>query len=262
VIRRSSLKFLAVLPALWCALANAAQPDASGQARATTVFSAASLTDAVNAMARDYEKKSGRTLRISFASSSTLARQIENGAAADIFLSADEEWMRYLADRKLVVKESWSRPIGNRLVLIAPANQPVSVRLEKGVDLAVLLGNGRLATGDPAHVPVGRYARQALEFLGAWRAIEPRLARAENVRAALALVERGEAPLGIVYATDARVASKVKVIGKFPEESHAPIRYSFAILAEHDTTGVRAAFAFLTSPAALDIFRNQGFVVP
>lgn len=263
MIGKSPLTFLAVLPALWCALATAAQPDASATpARETVVFAAASLTDAVNAIARAYEKRSGRTLKISFASSSTLARQIENGAAADTFLSADEEWMRYLAERKLVVEDSWSRPIGNRLVLIAPADQPVSVRLEKGVDLARFLGDGRLATGDPAHVPVGRYAQQALGYLGAWQALEPRLARAENVRAALALVERGEAPLGIVYATDARVASKVKVVGEFPEESHAPIRYSFAILAGHDTTEVRETFVFLTSPPALDIFRHQGFVVP
>jgi molybdate transport system substrate-binding protein len=226
------------------------------------LFAAASLTDAVGEIARSYERKSGRTLKISFASSSTLARQVENGAAADIFLSADEEWMRYLDDRKLVVKDSWSRPIGNRLVLIAPADSTATVRLDKGVDLAALLGNGRLATGDPAHVPVGRYARQALESLGAWQAIEPKLARAENVRAALALVERGEAPFGIVYATDVRAAKKVKVVGEFPQTSHAPIRYSFAILAGRDSTEVREAFASLTSAAALEVFRAQGFVVP
>jgi molybdate transport system substrate-binding protein len=254
---------VAVLPTLWCAWGNAAEPVAAGAAaRATVLFAAASLTDAVNTIAEGYEEKSGRTLKISFASSSTLARQIENGAAADIFLSADEEWMRYLADRKLVAENSWSRPIGNRLVLIAPADSSASVRLEEGVDLARLLGNGRLATGDPAHVPVGRYAQQALEHLGVWQAIGPKLARAENVRAALALVERGEAPLGIVYATDARAATKVKVVGEFPAASHAPVRYSFAILAGHDTPEVRETFAFLASPAALEVFRDQGFVVP
>jgi molybdate transport system substrate-binding protein len=170
--------------------------------------------------------------------------------------------MTYLDERKLVVKDSWSRPIGNQLVLIAPADRSVAVEVKRRVDLAALLGDGRLATGDPAHVPVGRYAQQALEYLDAWTAIGPRLARAENVRAALALVERGEAPLGIVYATDARAAKGVKVVAKFPEESHAPIRYSFAILAGHDDPAVRDAFAALTSPAALDVFRTQGFVVP
>ena len=265
-VKRSLLIRLAAqlfaVPVLCCAGVGAAQPAASAPPRETVVFATASLTDAVNAMARTYQDDPWRTLKISFASSSTLARQIENGAAADIFLSADEEWMRYLAERKLVVEHSWVRPIGNRLVLIAPADSTVSVQLEKGVDLASFLGEGRLATGDPAHVPVGRYAQQALEYLGAWKKIEPKLARAENVRAALALVDRGEAPLGIVYATDARVAGKVKVVGEFPAESHAPIRYSFAILTGHDTPEAREALAFLTSPAALDVFRAQGFVVP
>jgi molybdate transport system substrate-binding protein len=252
-----------VLPAWWCASAPAAEPATSAApAREIVLFAAASLTEAVGEIARGYEQKSGRTLKISFASSSTLARQVENGAAADIFLSADEAWMRYLDDRKLVVKDSWSRPIGNRLVLIAPADSTATVPLEKGVDLAALLGNGRLATGDPAHVPVGRYAQQALGHLGAWQAIESKLARAENVRAALALVERGEAPLGIVYATDARAARKVKVLGEFPQTSHAPILYSFAILAGHDSPEVREAFASLTSAAALEVFRAHGFVVP
>lgn len=260
---RLTVRLLALLPAWWCASASAAEPATpAAPPHEIVVFAAASLTDAVGEIARMHEEESGRTLKISFASSSTLARQVQNGAAADIFLSADEEWMTYLDERKLVLKDSWSRPIGNQLVLIAPADRPVTVELRKGVDLAALLGDGRLATGDPAHVPVGRYAQQALDFLGAWTKIEPRLARAENVRAALALVERGEAPLGIVYATDARVAKSVKVVAKFPGESHAAIRYSFAILAGHDTPEVREAFAFLTSPAALDVFRAQGFVVP
>ena len=252
------MRLLLLLPALWCVSAGAADPAA----RQIVIFAAASLSDSVSEIAKLYEGQSGRQLRISFASSSTLARQIENGAAADIFLSADEEWMSYLDQRQLVVQASWSRPIGNRLVLIAPADRAGAVQLEKGVDLAAPLGAGRLATGDPAHVPVGRYAQQALEYLGAWQAVEPRLARAENVRAALALVERGEAPLGIVYATDARVAKSVKVVAEFPQESHAPIRYAFAILAGHDNAQVREAFVFLTSSAALDVFRKQGFVVP
>jgi molybdate transport system substrate-binding protein len=258
------LRVLTLVPALWCsAAASAAEPaQPAAPEGEIVVFAAASLTDAVGEIARAYEAKSGRSLKISFASSSTLARQVENGAAADIFLSADEEWMTYLDERKLVVKDSWSRPIGNHLVLISPADQSVTVELKKGVDLAALLGDGRLATGDPAHVPVGRYAQHALEYLGAWKAVEPRLARAENVRAALALVERGEAPLGIVYATDARVAKSVKVVAQFPQESHAEIRYSFAILAGHDNADVRDASTFLTSPAALEVFRKQGFIVP
>jgi molybdate transport system substrate-binding protein len=256
-----SLRLVTVLLA-WCTCASAAGAVVSTAPREIVVFAAASLTDAVGEIARAYEKQSRRTLKISFASSSTLARQVENGAAADIFLSADEEWMRYLDDRELVVRDSWSRPIKNRLVLIAPVESTAVAKLEKGVDIAGLVGNRRLATGDPAHVPVGRYAQQALRYLGAWQAVEPKLARAENVRAALALVERGEAPLGIVYATDARAATKVKVVGEFPEASHEPIRYSFAILTGRDTPEVREAFTFLTSAAALDVFRARGFVVP
>jgi molybdate transport system substrate-binding protein len=251
---------LLLVQTLCCASASAA--ESAGAHTEIVVFAAASLTEAVGEIARAYEETSGQRFKISFASSSTLARQIENGAAADIFLSADEEWMKYLDERKLVVASSRSRPIGNQLVLVAPADSSVSVRLVRGVDLLAALAGERLATGDPAHVPAGRYAQQALEYLGAWKAVEPRLARAENVRAALALVERGEAPLGIVYATDAHVAKAVRVVAEFPAESHEPIRYSFAILAGHDEAEVREAFAFLTAPAALDVFREQGFVLP
>lgn len=260
MFRPRRLLTVLLLQALWCLPANATEPAAAP--REIVLFAAASLTDAVGEIAQAYQNRPRRPLKISFASSSTLARQIENGAAADIFLSADEKWMAYLAERKLVVADSWSRPIGNRLVLVAPGDRAVSVRLVKGVDLLTPLGDGRLATGDPAHVPAGRYAQQALEYLGAWPAVERRLARAENVRAALALVERGEAPLGIVYATDARVAKSARVVAEFPAESHEPIRYSFAILTGHDDPEVREAFAFLTSSAALELFRKQGFVVP
>jgi molybdate transport system substrate-binding protein len=197
---------------------------------------------------------------LSFASSSTLARQIENGAAADIFLSADEEWMAYLDERHLVAAGTWVRPVGNRLVMVAPADRSRSVELERGFDLLAILGDGRLSTGDPAHVPAGRYGRQALEFFGVWNVAEPRLARAENVRAALALVERGEAPLGIVYLTDARASKAVRVVAEFPEASHEPIRYSFAILSGRDRADVRELLAHLTSPAGLAVFRAHGFV--
>jgi len=227
-----------------------------------TVFAAASLTDAVTELAASYERDTGHAARLSFASSSTLARQIENGAAADLFLSADEEWMAYLDARKLVAAGSWTRPVGNRLVLIAPADRAAPIELRRGFDLPALLGDGRLSTGDPAHVPAGRYARQALEHFGVWAAAEPRLARAENVRAALTLVERGEAPLGIVYATDVRASKSVRVLAEFPPESHEPIRYSFAALAGRDRGEVRDFLAFLSSPAGLEVFRRYGFETP
>lgn len=227
-----------------------------------TVFAAASLTDAVTELAARYEHDTGRAVRLSFASSSTLARQIENGAAADVFLSADEEWMAYLDARNLVATGTWTRPIGNRLVMIAPAERATPVELRKGFDLQALLGDGRLSTGDPAHVPVGRYARQALEYFDVWAVAEPRLARAENVRAALALVERGEVPLGIVYATDAHASKSVRIVAEFPAGSHEPIRYSFAIMAGRDRGEVRELLASLGSPAGLEVFRGFGFETP
>lgn len=252
--------------------ARADQPDAGPQPQ--TVFAAASLTEVVKELARDYEKRSGRRVRLSFASSSMLARQIENGAAVTVFISADEEWMRYLDDQRRVVRESWVRPIGNRLVLVAPvaatagssATTPVqdagvAPLMTREFDLVAALGTGgRLAVGDPAHVPAGRYARQALEHLGLWQAVAPRLARAENVRAALALVERGEAPLGIVYASDVRAARGVRTIARFADSSHEPIRYSFALIAGKAGTDARALLAHLTNARALERYRAFGFV--
>jgi molybdate transport system substrate-binding protein len=246
----------------WLTLALGSASAVPETPTAITVFAAASLSDVVTELVARYEHDSRRAVRASFASSSTLARQIENGAAADLFLSADEEWMAYLDERRLLVVGTWIRPISNRLVMIAPADRARPVELKAGFDLPALLGSGRLATGDPAHVPAGRYAQQALDHFGVWDVAVPRLAPAESVRAALALVERGEAPLGIVYATDARASEAVQVVAVFPAESHAPIRYSFAILAGHDRPDVRGLLAFLTSPAGLAIFRAHGFETP
>ncbi len=221
------------------------------------VYAAASLTDALQAAA----KAAGTPARFSFAASSTLARQIENGAPADIFASADEEWADYLAARSLLVGDSRASFLSNRLVLIVPADRPRTVDLHRGMDFGTLLGNERLATGDPAHVPVGRYAQQAFEWLGIWPAIEPRLARADSVRAAMALVERGEAPFGVVYATDAAVSPRVEVAATFPGESHPQITYPFALVAGHDKPAARAFLAAMRGSAATAVFRKFGFAV-
>src|SRR5688572_5702340 len=256
---------------------RAGQPNTPAVPEPQTVFAAASLTDVVTALAREYERASGQRVRLSFASSSTLARQIENGAPAHIFISADEEWMRYLDEQRRVLRDSWVRPVGNRLVLVAaaapaPMNRepdgsgattpPDSVPLLTGeFGLARALGaQGRLAIGDPAHVPAGRYARQALEHMGWWPVVAPRLARAENVRAALALVERGEAPLGIVYASDVRGAKGVRAIGRFADSGHDRIRYSFALIAGKGSTVARPLLDHLTSARALERYRAFGFV--
>jgi len=230
--------------------------------QAITVFAAASLADAVTELAARYERDTESPVRLSFASSSTLARQIENGAGADVFLSADEEWMAYLDERRLVAAGTWVRPIGNRLVMVAPTDRARAVELSKGFNLLAILGDGRLSTGDPAHVPAGRYAQQALRYFGVWETVERRLARAENVRAALALVERGEAPLGIVYATDARASKSVRVVAEFPAASHEPIRYSFATMSGSDRASVRELLAYFTSADGLTVFRAFGFETP
>jgi molybdate transport system substrate-binding protein len=201
-------------------------------------------------------------LRMSFGSSSTLARQIEQGAPADLFASADEKWMDYLADRKLIAADTRKDLLGNDLVLVVSAEKPQRVTIGPGFDLLGMLGpNGRVATGDPAHVPVGIYAEQALRKLGIWDAVSTHLARTEDVRAALLLVERGEAPAGIVYATDAAVSKGVTVAGVFPADSHDPVSYPFALTKAGDTPEARALMAFLAGPQARAIFVARGFKV-
>ncbi len=227
-----------------------------------TVFAAASLTDALQQLAADWRQQSDGEVRYSFAASSTLARQIEAGAPADIFISANPEWMDYLAGKNLIVPDSRVEPLGNELVLVAPADSALDkVQIDGTLDITALVRPGeRIATGDPAHVPVGMYAQQAFTKLGLWEKVDPLLARADSVRAALALVERGESPLGVVYASDAVASSKVKVVGKFPADSHDPITYPFAMVIGHDTPAVRAFFARITSGGAAKVYERFGFV--
>ncbi|MBC7799235.1 MAG: molybdate ABC transporter substrate-binding protein [Gemmatimonadaceae bacterium] len=234
----------------------------AAHAQGVTVMAAASLTDAMRSLGQAWAARGNPAPRFSFAASSALARQIEQGAPADIFISADEPWMDHLQQRALIVDGSRTSPLGNRLVLIAPADQPGTIDLSPGVDLLTRLGpQGRIATGDPASVPVGRYAQASLSALGVWDQVSPRLARAENVRAALLLVERGEAPLGIVYATDAAASRGVRVVGTFPGDSHPPISYPFAIVRRGDRPEVQALFAFLTGPDAAPVYRQFGFSI-
>ncbi len=236
---------------------------AGGPARAqepVTVFAAASLTDALRALAAEWQSRGRPAPRLSLAASSALARQIEQGAPADLFMSADEAWADYLQQRNLLADGTRSSPIGNSLVLVAPASAARPVALAQGTDLAALLGpGGRIATGDPAHVPAGRYAQAALTWMGQWDAIAPRLARADNVRSALLLVERGEAPFGIVYATDA-AGSGVRIVGTFPAGSHPPVTYPFALTRRAEgNAGARALLAFLTGPEAAPAWQRFGF---
>jgi len=234
----------------------------TARAQEVTVFAAASLTDAMKDISALWVQAGHPALRLSFGSSSTLARQIEQGAPANLFASADEKWMDYLARKKLIVADTRKDLLGNDLVLVVPADQPRHVTINASFDLPGLLGaTGRLAVGDPAHVPVGIYAEQALRKLGLWDSISPRLARTDDVRSGLLLVERGEAPAGIVYATDTPVSKGVMVAGTFPDSSHDPITYPFAVTTAGDTPEAHALLAFLTGPDARAVFVRRGFKV-
>lgn len=225
------------------------------------VFAAASTTDAINEIGQAFAAKGQGKIVPSFAASSTLAKQIENGAPAAVFLSADERWMDYLAEKKLIVADSRTNLLGNRVALIAPRSSTIEVKIEPGFPLAKLLGDGRLAVGDPAHVPVGAYTQAALEKLGVWESVKDKLAAGDSVRAALAYVERGETPLGVVYSTDAAISDKVRTVALFPADSHPPVVYPAALVAGQDSAEAKAFFEFLKGPEARAIFTKYGFEV-
>lgn len=234
----------------------------AGAARAQdlTVFAAASLTDAMKDVSAAWQKQGHPALRMSFGASSTLARQIEQGAPANLFASADEKWMDYLAKANLLADGTRRDLLSNQLVLIVPAAHARTIAINPSLDIDALLGpGGRLAVGDPAHVPVGLYAQQAFTRLGLWDRLQPHLAATPDVRAGLLLVERGEAPAGVVYATDAAVSPQVAVAGVFPESTHDPITYPFAVVKSGDTPEARALLSFLAGPEARALFTKRGF---
>ena len=232
---------------------------ADSQQPTLLVFAAASLTNGLEDIGSAYTRGTGQSVKFSFAASSVLARQIEAGARADVFFSADLEWMDYLEARNLIDRKSRREVLGNRLALIAPADSKVELKVAPNFPLAAALGKGRLAVGDPDYVPVGRYARSALTKFGVWKDVDDHLARADNVRSALAFVARGEAPLGIVYETDARTENKVRIIDVFPTGSHPPITYPAATTAGAKP-GAQRFLDFLQGAAARAIFVRYGFV--
>jgi molybdate transport system substrate-binding protein len=225
------------------------------------VFGAASLSNALDAVIERYQADGGGPVRASYASSSTLARQIEQGAPADLFVSANPQWMDYLEQRDLLRAGSRADLLGNGLVLVAPLDSATTLEIAPGFDLLGALDGGFLAMGDPDHVPAGIYGRAALERLGVWDAVAPRVARADNVRAALALVARGEAPLGVVYRSDAVADASVKVVDDFPRDSHPPIVYPVAIMADSKHPDAAALVALLQSETAGAIFERFGFTM-
>ncbi len=257
---------LARLVAAFCLLipfAVAPQPAAAqstGDHGTLTVFAAASMRNALDDVDKAFAKTSGVKVTASYAASSALAKQIAQGAPADVYVSANIKWMDYLQKQKLIVDATRVNLLGNSLVLIAPkASKLDHVDIAKGFDIAKLAGKGRIAVADTKAVPAGLYAKAALKSLDAWKAAEPKLAQAENVRATLAYVARGETPLGIVYATDAKIEPKVKIIGVFPEDSHPPIKYPVAAMKDAKSKAVKQYLQFLRTPEAKTIFEHYGF---
>jgi molybdate transport system substrate-binding protein len=235
-------------------LANAGTGD-------VLVFAAASLKNALDAIVGDWQRETGKHATVAYAASSTLAKQIENGAPADLFISADRDWMDFLEHSKQVDAKSRVDLLGNRLVLIAPKNSKIDLVIRPAFDLAGPLGGGRLAMADPAAVPAGLYGKAALETLGVWSSVANRIASAENVRAGLLLVARGEAPLGIVYQTDAAAEPGVRIVAAFPPDTHPPIVYPMALTAASTHPEAPALAAYLRGPAARAVFQGQGFTV-
>ncbi len=233
----------------------------TAQAESIRIFAAASTTNAITDIIKAYTDKTGKEVTPSFASSSTLAKQIAQGAPADVYLSANPKWMDFIEKKELVEPGTRTNLLGNRITLIQPKSGQLKLSISADLDLAGILGDDKLAMGDPDHVPAGIYGRKALESLKLWDSVAPKVARAKDVRAALALVERAEAPLGIVYATDAAISKKIDVVGLFPENTHPPIIYPVCIVKDKASADAKAFFAFLKDQKAADIFKTYGFSV-
>lgn len=257
--RRFTTRLVAMAAGL-AAMLVAPLPAALAQ-DTVTVFAAASLKNALDDINAAWKAETGKEATISYAASSALAKQIEEGAPADVFVSADVPWMTYLSEKDLTQKDSEVQLLGNRIVLVAPAASTATLEIAPGFDLAGALGDGHLAMANVDSVPAGKYGKEALGNLGAWDAVAGRVAQAENVRAALALVATGEAPFGIVYQTDAAAEPAVKIVGVFPQDSHAPIIYPAALTAEAKATDAPAFLDYLKTDAARALFEKQGFTV-
>ena len=251
----------------WLGLAVAASMAiaplvAHAQSNSLVIFAAASLKNALDEIAIGWSKETGKPKpKISYAASSALAKQIEQGAPTDLFISADLDWMDYAEKKDLIQKDTRFNLLGNKIVLIAPKDSSASIDVKQGFDLAKALNGGKLAMGNVDAVPAGKYGKAALEKLGAWDSVRDKIAQADNVRAALLLVARGEAPLGIVYATDAAAEPNVKIVGTFPDDSHPPIIYPAAIVKGAKSADAKPFLDMLKSAKARPAFEKQGFTV-
>ena len=247
----------AVLGSMFVVLFAGLTPSAT--AADVTVFAAASLKEALDDQAKQFEAATGNKVIVSYGGSNTLAKQIESGAPADVFISADLDWMDYLDQRHLIAPNTRYNLLRNSLVLIAPSSSASTLKIGPHFGLAAALGSDKLAMANPDSVPAGKYGKSALESLGVWSSIEKQVARAENVRAALALVSRGEAPFGIVYGTDALADKGVKIVDTFPSDSHPPIVYPAALVADSKSTAARAMLEFLRAATARPVWEKYGF---
>jgi molybdate transport system substrate-binding protein len=261
VFRRIWLAALLGLAVTATLIAGPLQPAAQAQGGDLVVFAAASLKNALDAINAQWQKETGKRALISYGASPTLAKQIEQGAPAQIFISADLDWMDYIAQKNLIKPETRANLLGNRIVLIAHKDQAQPIDIKPGFDLAKALGNGRLSMANVDSVPAGKYGKAALEKLGVWSSVSGKLAQAENVRAALLLVSRGEAPLGIVYQTDATADPNVKIVGTFPEDTHPPIIYPIALTVVANHADATAFLDYVRSAKAKPLFEAQGFTV-
>src|SRR5690242_2620059 len=259
--RRSWLVGLLGLAATAMIAVCPSRPTAQAQGGDVVVFAAASLKNALDAVNTQWQKETGKKASISYGASSALAKQIEQAAPAQIFISADLDWMDYLFQRNLIKPETRSNLLGNRIVLIAHKDRAQPIEIKPGFDLASALDGGRLSMANVDFVPAGKYGKAALEKLGVWASVSSKIAQAENVRAALLLVSRGEAPLGIVYQTDTTADPNVKIIGTFPQDSHPPILYPIALTATADHPDAAAFLDYVGSSRAKPLFEAQGFTV-
>lgn len=260
ILRRQWIKMtLAALAAAWLGISLPTLPAQA--AEKVTIFAAASLKNALDGITAAWRQETGKEATIAYAASSALAKQIEAGAPADIFISADLDWMDYVAKKQLIKEDTRTNLLGNRIVLVASKDNAEPVEIKKDFDLAKLLGDDRLAMGAVDSVPAGKYGKAALESLGVWSSVESKVAGAESVRAALLLVSRGEAPYGIVYQTDAAADKDVKIVGTFPKDSHKPIIYPIAVLAESKNADAVSLFDYIKSDKAVPFFEKHGFTV-
>lgn len=257
--RRTAIALLLAIAAVVAPGLRVAPQQAGSTA--PVVFAAASLKTALDAIGNDWQRETGGKVTLVYGSSSSLARQVEQGAPADVFFSADLEWMDWLQRRGLIAPETRTALLGNALVLVAPTDSAVALKMAPGASLAAALGGGRLAITEVKSTPAGKYARAALEALGLWAGVEGKLAQSDTVRAALALVARGEARLGIVYATDARTEPKVKIVDIFPASTHPPIVYPVALTSGSANVDAARFLAYLKSQAAAARFVEQGFSI-